>query len=72
MGIGAAEASAIRFIQGVGKCTVFADRQRRGIWHRGIRCMQRLDLRLNLPLEAAPPLGKLGLSEDFQPAFPVE
>ena len=39
--------------------------------HPGIRCLQRLDLGLDLPLERAPPLGKLGLAKDFQPALSV-
>ena len=34
-----------------------------------VRCLQRLDLRLNLPLEGAAPLGELSLAEDFQPAL---
>ncbi|HLV98684.1 MAG TPA: hypothetical protein VKT82_08415 [Ktedonobacterales bacterium] len=38
----------------------------------GVRCLQRLDLGLDLPLEAAPPLGKLGLTQHFQPALPGE
>jgi hypothetical protein len=38
----------------------------------GVRCMQRLDLGLNLPLEIAAPFGELGLEEDFEAAFPVE
>ena len=38
----------------------------------GVRCLQRLDLGLDLPLEGAAPLGKLRLAEDFEPTFPVE
>src|SRR5579862_4391806 len=32
----------------------------------GARCLQRLDLGLNLPPEMSPPLGKLCLAEDLQ------
>src|SRR5579862_9673512 len=39
---------------------------------RGVRCLQRLDLRLDLPLEAASPIGELRLAEDLEPALPVE
>src|SRR5579862_1922251 len=38
----------------------------------GVLCLQRLDLGLDLPLERAAPLGKLGLAEDVQPALPIE
>ena len=44
----------------------------RGIWHSGIRCMQRLDFLFDQPLEVAPPLGKLRLAEDFEAALPGE
>ncbi len=37
----------------------------------GIRCLQRLDLGLNLPLEIATPFGELGLAEDFEAIPPV-
>ena len=33
---------------------------------RGIRCLQRLDLGLDLPFEIPPPCGELGLAENFE------
>jgi hypothetical protein len=38
----------------------------------GVRCLQRLDPGLDLPLEAPSPCGELSLAEHFQPAIPVE
>jgi len=38
----------------------------------GVRCLQRLDLGLDLPLEGAAPPGQARLLEHFQPALPGE
>ena len=38
----------------------------------GVRCLQRLDLGLDLPLERASLLGEMGLAEDFEAIFPVD
>src|SRR5579863_8923547 len=38
----------------------------------GVRCLQRLDLRVDLPPERAAPLGELRLAEELQPALPIE
>src|SRR5579862_6681707 len=38
----------------------------------GVRWLQRLDLRLDLPLERAAPLGELCLADHLEPALPVE
>ena len=38
----------------------------------GVLSLQRFDLRLDLPLEGAPPFGELSLVEQLEPAFPVE
>ena len=39
---------------------------------RGIRCLQRLDLGLDLPFEMPPPFGELGLAENFETILPVD
>jgi hypothetical protein len=38
---------------------------------RGELCLQRLNLRLDLPLERAAPFGQLGLAEDLEAVFPT-
>ena len=38
----------------------------------GIRCLQCLDLGLDLPLEIPSPFGELGLAEDFEAIPPID